>query len=67
MSATNSNNTDPLIKAYTSKELATLYGVSIKTLRRWLQPHLAFIGEKTSIYYTMKQVRIIFERIGEPG
>jgi uncharacterized protein YjcR len=53
-------------KAYTTKELAGLYGVSLKTLRKWLKPHQPSIGKKVSIYFTKKQVEIIFEKIGEP-
>ncbi|HEV7780350.1 MAG TPA: hypothetical protein VGO58_03745 [Chitinophagaceae bacterium] len=55
------------IGPYTPKELATMYGVSIKTLRTWLLPHRKQVGERISKYYTAKQVRIIFERLGEPG
>lgn len=54
------------IKACTFKELTSLYGVSPKTMRKWLQPHLESIGKKISIYYTVKQVKIIFEKLGEP-
>ena len=58
---------DTKIKAYTPKELANFYNVSIKTLRTWLLPHQQDVGERKSKYYTAKQVRIIFERVGEPG
>jgi phage antirepressor YoqD-like protein len=65
---TTNNNTTPeiKIKPYTAGELATLYGVSKKTLNTWLLPHREYIGEKKSLYYTAKQVRIIFEELGEP-
>ncbi len=53
-------------KPLTMKELAALYGVSTKTLRTWMVPHKEMIGEKVSRYYTALQVRIIFERLGEP-
>ncbi|HEV7783522.1 MAG TPA: hypothetical protein VGO58_19745 [Chitinophagaceae bacterium] len=55
------------IAPYTGKELAIMYGVSRKTLRTWLAPHLAYVGERIGKYYTAKQVRIIFERLGAPG
>jgi len=58
--------TGTMIKPYTSKELAGLYGVSAKTLRTWLQPHQPVIGERISRYFTALQVRIIFERLGVP-
>ncbi len=61
------NTNETKIKAYTPKELASLYGVSIKTLRTWLLPHQKEVGERRSKYYTARQIRIIFERLGEPG
>lgn len=65
----NTFNTSLEIKIgpYTPKELALLYGVSIKTLRTWLSPHRQQVGDRKSKYYTAKQVRIIFEQLGEPG
>ena len=58
---------DILIKPYTLQQLATRYGVARSTMRRWLKPHLAAIGERYGNYYTTKQVRIIFNLIGEPS
>ena len=55
------------IGSYNTKELAQLYGVSPKTFRTWLAPHKEMVGKKTGKYFTAKQVRIIFERLGEPG
>ena len=54
------------VKAYTISELAALYGISIKTIKTWLQPHAELIGEKRGRYYTTLQVRMIFEKIGQP-
>ena len=54
------------IRPYTGKELAGLYGVSTRTLRSWLEPHKDSIGIRTSKVFTVKQVKIIFEKIGEP-
>ena len=53
-------------KPCTLKELAACYGVSTKTLRTWLQPNKEAIGERISRYFTALQIRMIFERIGEP-
>ena len=47
-------------------ELALEYGVCVRTLNRWLKPFADEIGEKNGNYYTTAQVRIIFEKIGEP-
>jgi len=55
------------IRPYTAKELAALYGVSTKTLRTWLLPHQAAVGEKISRYFTALQIRIIFEKLGAPA
>lgn len=55
-----------LIKPYTTKELAALYEVTPRTFRTWIFPHKEAIGEKISIYYTIKQVEIIFDRLGVP-
>jgi len=60
------NPTESICKPYTKKELAGLYGISIKTLRTWLRPHLHLIGEPPGRYYTVRQVRLIFECLGEP-
>jgi DNA-binding transcriptional MerR regulator len=62
MSTTNETK----IKAYTTRELASLYGVSAKTFRTWLMPHQQAVGERRSRYYTAKQVGIIFHLLGEP-
>jgi hypothetical protein len=55
------------VKGYTLKELSALYGVSTKCLRTWLEPHIESIGEKKGRYFTTLQIRIIFEKLGEPG
>ena len=54
------------VKPATTKELAALYAISPKTFRNWLQPHQKKIGERRGRYYTARQIRIIFELIGEP-
>jgi hypothetical protein len=54
------------VKAYTTTELAALYQVSTKTFRTWLKQYAKEIGERESRYFTVLQVKIIFERLGEP-
>jgi hypothetical protein len=62
------NQNDNLkLRPYSMKELAALYGVSTKTLRSWLESHEHAIGLKISRYFTVHQVKIIFEKIGLPG
>ena len=51
----------------TKTELAILYGVSTKTLNKWIKPFKAEIGAIAGTYIlTVNQVRTIFEKIGEP-
>ena len=47
-------------------ELAGLYHVSAKTMKTWLRRHEDKIGKRDSIYYTVRQVKMIFECIGAP-
>jgi hypothetical protein len=54
------------VKPYMPKELAKLYDVTPKTLRTWLQPHQDAIGKRNGRYYTILQVQIIFEKLGNP-
>ena len=55
------------VKPYTPKELSEYYGVSDKTFKKWLSPFAIQIGQKNGRYYTVAQVRVIFEKIGIPG
>jgi hypothetical protein len=48
------------------KEMARLYGVSVQTFSRWISPHNEKIGAKQGYYFSINQVRIIFEILGEP-
>jgi len=61
-----STTTETLVKPYTVKELAGLYGVSTKTLRTWMMPHKEAIGERVSRYFTALQIQTIFDRLGMP-
>lgn len=54
------------LKAYTVGELADIYGVDWRTFKRWLVPFKEEIGERNGRYYTINQVKIIFEKIGLP-
>jgi len=56
----------PIVKAYSISELAALYYVSTKTFKTWLKPYTKAIGPRPGRYYTTRQVRTIFESIGEP-
>ncbi len=54
------------IKTYSNKEIAGLYEVSGRTLRRWLTPFKKDIGRRRGHYYNPKQIRVIFEKLGIP-
>jgi len=54
------------IKVYSIGELAVLYEVSVRTMNRWLKPHLEKIGKREGRFYSVKQVSIIFDQLGLP-
>lgn len=54
------------IKCYTHQDLMNHYGVSWPTLLKWIKPFEKLLGEKVGHFYTVKQVRIIFEKLGHP-
>ena len=55
------------VRPYTTRELAEIYGICSRTMKRWIEPLKEEVGEKRGRYYTVNQVRIIFEEIGLPG
>ncbi len=55
------------LQPYTTEELASLYNdISIKTFIKWIKPFKEEIGKKIGFHYNIKQVEIIFERLGWP-
>jgi hypothetical protein len=54
-------------RPYSHKELTVLYGISAKTFNRWLQPFAETIGKRNGRYYTIRQVRMIFEFLDFPS
>ena len=55
------------LRAYTKKELAEKYQVSVKTFDKWLKPFSEKIGEKRGRFYTVNQVKTMLEVLGVPG
>jgi transposase-like protein len=55
------------LKHYSTKELARFYGVCDKTLLKWMKPFQIAIGQKQGRYFTVAQVKVIFEKLGIPG
>lgn len=54
------------LQPYTTDELALLYGITAKTFLRWLVPFEEAIGKKIGWYFNIRQVEIIFEKLGRP-
>ena len=55
------------LKPYSIAELSKLYDVCARTMKKWMKPFDAIIGEKMGRYYTITQVKIIFEKLGLPS
>lgn len=54
------------MRSYSIGELSQLYDMSVKTMNRWLKPHSDAIGKRHGRYYTVKQIKQIFELLGLP-
>ncbi|MEY2828675.1 MAG: hypothetical protein RIQ33_533 [Bacteroidota bacterium] len=55
------------LKPYSITELAKVYSVCNRTIKKWMRPFEKEIGEKQGRYYTVSQVKVVFEKIGLPG
>ncbi len=55
------------IKPYSIKELSGIYGVCDKTFKKWLLPFTESVGKKQGRYYTVAQVKTIFDKLGVPS
>jgi hypothetical protein len=55
-----------MVKPYTMKELAKLYHVTGPTFLKWLKRNQDAIGERMGHTFTIRQVEIIFDILGEP-
>ena len=56
-----------IVKSYNTKELAEHYGLSQKTMRKWLKLLKPELGVRIGNYYRVNQVKIIVKRLGKPG
>lgn len=54
------------IRPYSTKDLASIYGVCVKTFKKWITPFATEIGEKNGRYFSVAQVKIIFEKLDVP-
>lgn len=63
----NQQQTGIALKPYSTTELAKIYSVSNKTFLRWIKPFSEAIGPKNGRYFSIPQVRIIFEKLELPS
>lgn len=54
------------IKPLNYKQLAAEYNVTPRTLKSWLKPFVNEIGQVLGKTLTMKQLHIIYSKLGEP-
>ncbi len=55
------------LRAYTLSELASIYGVCNRTMRKWIKPFSEQIGPRQGHYYSVAQVKIIIDKVGLPA
>ena len=55
------------LRPYTVLDLAKMYEVSDKTMKKWIKPFESKVGEKNGYFYSIAQVKMIFEKLGAPG
>jgi transposase-like protein len=55
------------IKPYNLTELSRIYGVTTRTIKKWITPFEKEMGMKNGRYYNAKQVKILFDKLGLPG
>lgn len=54
------------LKPYSMTELARIYGVDPRTLKKWLVPFEKEIGIKQGRIFQIPQVKVIFEKLSLP-
>ncbi len=55
-----------IIRPYRLMDLAAIYDVSTRTMRRWIDAKAAEHGKKEKKYFTIEQVKGIITAIGLP-
>ena len=54
------------LKPYSMAELARIYGVDPRTLKKWLVPFENEIGVKQGRFFQIPQVKLIFDKLSLP-
>lgn len=55
-----------VVRAYLLKELAAIYQVDTRTLKKWMKPYEKEIGMRIGYYFQPGQVKTIFKNIPLP-
>jgi hypothetical protein len=55
-----------IIRPYRMKDLAAIYCVSTKTMKRWIDTKAPAYSNKTKMFFTIEQVTGIFIALGVP-
>ena len=55
-----------MVKPYRIKDLAAIYDVSTKTMRKWIDNLPTKVSREKSQFYTIQAVRTIVENLGLP-
>ncbi len=55
------------LKPYSLMELSRIYGVDFRTFKKWIVPFQESVGIRNGRYYSVAQVRKIFDFLGTPG
>jgi transposase-like protein len=66
MSVLSSQSDDFPLRPYTIAQLADIYGVCKRTVRKWMKPFSKEIGPRQGHFYTVAQVKIIIDKIDLP-
>lgn len=55
------------LRPYSIVDLARLYKVDYRTMKRWIDNFKDEVGERIGRYYTIAQVKIIMNKLDFPG
>jgi hypothetical protein len=55
------------LKPYTLGELSRIYGVDHRTFQKWIRPFADEIGKRTGWFYSIPQVKLIFQKLQLPS
>lgn len=55
-----------IVKPYRLIDLAAIFDVNHKTMRRWMEKHPDELGQRDGKYYSIQQVRFCIEQFGLP-